>query len=119
MVANSSCHTAKTSGRLSSPAAAGVAKGERVLEVGPGMGALTRALLNAGAEVTAVEKDEALAALLRDSCGGYPAFTLHAADMLDFSLDALLADGAVSVSSSQFTVPSSQFRVSSFGFPIP
>jgi 16S rRNA (adenine1518-N6/adenine1519-N6)-dimethyltransferase len=31
--------------------------GERVLEVGPGPGGLTRALLRAGAEVTAVERD--------------------------------------------------------------
>ncbi len=95
-------------------AAAGVAKGERVLEVGPGMGALTRALLEAGAHVTAVEKDEALAALLRESCASYPDFTLYTADMLDIPLDALLSvgdgqkrvEGDVPVPSSQFPVPS-------------
>ncbi len=78
--------------------AAGVAKDEHILEVGPGMGALTRALLEAGAKVTAVEKDEALAALLRESCASYPDFTLYAADMLDISFDALLSVGGWIVS---------------------
>ena len=98
-------------------AAADVRLDERILEVGPGMGALTRALLEAGAKVTAVEKDEALAALLRESCASYTNFTLHAADMLDISLDALLADGAVSVPSSQFPVPSSPVPHSPFPVP--
>lgn len=38
-----------------------VAPGDRVLEVGPGLGSLTLALLDAGAHVTAVEIDERLA----------------------------------------------------------
>jgi len=40
--------------------------GDRVLEIGPGLGILTGALLAAGAAVTAVELDQRLAALLRD-----------------------------------------------------
>ncbi len=44
---------------------AGVGPGTRVVEVGPGLGSLTLALLDAGAdEVVAVEKDGQLAALL-------------------------------------------------------
>jgi 16S rRNA (adenine1518-N6/adenine1519-N6)-dimethyltransferase len=39
--------------------------GERVLEIGPGQGVLTRALLEGGAEVAAVELDPDLAAELR------------------------------------------------------
>lgn len=41
--------------------AAGVANGDTVLEIGPGTGTLTEVLLARGAQVIAVEKDEALA----------------------------------------------------------
>lgn len=44
---------------------AGVAAGDSVVEVGPGLGTLTTALLEAGAEVWAVEKDATLAAHMR------------------------------------------------------
>jgi 16S rRNA (adenine1518-N6/adenine1519-N6)-dimethyltransferase len=47
-------------------AAAAPAPGRHVLEIGPGIGALTGALLAAGADVTAVEVDERLAAHLRE-----------------------------------------------------
>lgn len=40
--------------------------GQRVLEIGPGRGALTLPLLKAGATVTAVEKDDVLAERLSD-----------------------------------------------------
>ena len=43
-----------------------VAAGDTVLEVGPGLGTLTRKLLNRGAKVVAVEFDKILAANLRD-----------------------------------------------------
>ena len=44
-----------------------VEPGDKVLEVGPGLGILTRALLRAGADLTAVELDRDLAAWLRES----------------------------------------------------
>jgi 16S rRNA (adenine1518-N6/adenine1519-N6)-dimethyltransferase len=47
-------------------AAAAPAPGGRVLEIGPGLGILTRGLLDAGAAVTAVELDRGLAAFLAD-----------------------------------------------------
>ncbi|HEX9550265.1 MAG TPA: 16S rRNA (adenine(1518)-N(6)/adenine(1519)-N(6))-dimethyltransferase RsmA [Candidatus Limnocylindrales bacterium] len=50
--------------------AAGAQAGDRILEIGPGLGILTGALLEAGAAVTAVELDTRLAALLRDRLGG-------------------------------------------------
>lgn len=40
--------------------AADIKKGERVLEVGPGLGVLTGALLESGAKVTAIERDRRL-----------------------------------------------------------
>ena len=43
---------------------AGVSAGERVVEVGPGLGSLTLAILETGASVTAVEIDHRLAARL-------------------------------------------------------
>ena len=42
-----------------------LAPGERVLEIGPGLGALTELLLNRGCPVVAVEKDAVLVDLLR------------------------------------------------------
>ena len=44
--------------------------GDRVLEIGPGLGLLTGGLLEAGADVTAVELDSRLAAFLRDRFEG-------------------------------------------------
>ncbi len=46
-------------------AAAAITPGESVLEIGPGPGVLTEALLEAGARVIAIEKDEKLAEHLR------------------------------------------------------
>jgi len=61
----------------------------RVIEVGPGPGGLTRALLEAGARVTAVEKDERFRPLLEDLAAAAPAGALS----LVFG-DALTADEA-------------------------
>lgn len=47
-------------------AEAGPLPGDRILEVGPGLGLLTGALLAAGSTVTAVELDRGLAAFLRE-----------------------------------------------------
>lgn len=44
--------------------AAEIKKGDRVLEIGPGLGVLTAALMEAGAEVTAVERDRRFVAYL-------------------------------------------------------
>ncbi|MBC7367334.1 MAG: ribosomal RNA small subunit methyltransferase A, partial [Undibacterium sp.] len=48
-------------------ALAGVAPGDTVIEIGPGLGTLTEALLTAGATVYAVERDERLLAHLTDT----------------------------------------------------
>jgi 16S rRNA (adenine1518-N6/adenine1519-N6)-dimethyltransferase len=63
-------------------AKAGVQPGERVLEVGPGLGSLTLGLLEAGADVVAVEIDGRLAELLPTTAArlqpGSPLQVIHA-----------------------------------------
>ena len=69
--------------------------GEAVLEVGPGRGVLTRALLEAGAEVLAIEVDPQLAQALRLELGARPdqeRLRLVCADALKVDLGALLCD---------------------------
>ena len=73
----------------------GAGAGSRVLEVGPGLGVLTEGLLLRGARVTALEKDPALAAWLRESlCKAFPgALALLEGDALEADWGALLAQG--------------------------
>lgn len=73
--------------------AVGAGEGDRVLEVGPGLGVMTEALLQRGIHVTAIEKDSALAAWLRDSLlKEYPdTFTLIEGDALETEWEPLLA----------------------------
>ncbi len=71
---------------------AAVGPGDRVLEVGPGTGTLTRALAATGAAVLAVEVDESLRPLLAESLAGV-AVELRFADALATDWDALLAPG--------------------------
>ncbi|HEX7417679.1 MAG TPA: rRNA adenine dimethyltransferase family protein, partial [Steroidobacteraceae bacterium] len=76
-------------------AAVGVQPGERLVEVGPGRGALTRRLLAALAphgghgSLDAIEIDRDLAAVLGDALAGAAGFTLHTADALKFDFSAL------------------------------
>ena len=73
--------------------AAGVQTDDTVLEVGPGLGTLTRQLLARGAKVTAVEFDEVLAAQLpKNVLGDNPAnsdLTVVQQDILRFDLTTL------------------------------
>lgn len=58
----------------------------RVLEIGPGQGALTAPLLEQGAFVTAVELDSKLVAVLKNRWGTDPRLTVTNADFLDWPL---------------------------------
>lgn len=55
---------------------AGITEGDLVLEVGPGMGILTRELLSRGASVTGIELDKEIAEFLRTDLGDVPTFNL-------------------------------------------
>lgn len=64
-------------------AAAQLAPGDRVLEIGPGLGPLTECLLETGAEVLAIEMDARLVAILRERLAAHPRLTLQHADGLE------------------------------------
>jgi 16S rRNA (adenine1518-N6/adenine1519-N6)-dimethyltransferase len=72
--------------------AAGIRAGEHVLEIGPGTGTLTRALLDAGARVTAVEIDARLSERLEGIFKGVDAFSLVRGDALKLSFARLLSE---------------------------
>ncbi|MCB1017933.1 MAG: 16S rRNA (adenine(1518)-N(6)/adenine(1519)-N(6))-dimethyltransferase RsmA, partial [Acidimicrobiales bacterium] len=57
---------------------AGVAPGDAVVEIGAGLGSLTTALVDAGADVTAVELDQHLVPVLRDVLAGTDARIVQA-----------------------------------------
>lgn len=67
-------------------ACSGVAKGKVVIEVGPGTGALTQGLLEAGAKVFAVEIDNRLYGVLEEKFGHNKNFSLKKCDILDVNL---------------------------------
>lgn len=56
---------------------------DRVLEIGPGTGTLTEALLETGASVLSCELDDSLAELLRERLGGRSNWALVHGDCLD------------------------------------
>ncbi|NPD30661.1 16S rRNA (adenine(1518)-N(6)/adenine(1519)-N(6))-dimethyltransferase RsmA [Eggerthellaceae bacterium zg-1084] len=63
-----------------------VSEGDYVLEVGPGIGTLTYALLGCGARVTSIERDRDLPAVLADTLAPFAErFELVQKDALDFA----------------------------------
>ena len=70
---------------------AAVRDGDLVVEIGPGLGSLTLALLEAGADVLAVELDASLAAVLGAVVADAGASDVHVADALTVDWPVLLA----------------------------
>ena len=71
----------------------GVGPGDRVVEIGAGLGSLTLALADTGAEVTAVEVDTGVVAVLRDVVADRANVTVVEADAMRVDWQALLAGG--------------------------
>lgn len=72
-------------------AAAELEGGDRILEIGPGKGVLTQALLPHVTAVIAVEVDRDLCAFLNQKLAAFPNFVLLAGDILSLDLEAMLA----------------------------
>ncbi|MDY0984419.1 16S rRNA (adenine(1518)-N(6)/adenine(1519)-N(6))-dimethyltransferase RsmA [Microbacterium sp. CFBP9023] len=86
--------------------AARVQPGERVVEVGPGLGSLTLAILEAGASVTAVEIDHRLAARLAQTAEehGVPADMLTVVDADALRITELPGEPTVLVANLPYNV---------------
>ncbi len=67
--------------------------GQRLVEIGPGRGALTDLLLDSGASLTAIEIDRDLAAQLRQRYAGHANFRLVEGDALHFDYGSLADTG--------------------------
>lgn len=78
--------------------AASVSADDRVLEIGPGPGGLTRALLEAGSKVVAIERDARCIAALEEVSNAYPGkLNVIEADALEIDERALLGPGIVKI----------------------
>ena len=71
--------------------------GEHVVELGPGLGTLTGALLRAGAHVTAVDMDRDMLRVLGEELGQVPGFRVIEGDATEVDLAGLSGGGAVAV----------------------
>lgn len=71
-------------------------RGRRIVEIGAGLGTLTGRLLEAGAEVWAVERDRDMCDVLRIELKDFDRFTLHEADAVKFDYAATARDGVPS-----------------------
>lgn len=71
----------------------GVGPGSRVLEIGAGVGTLTRGLAEAGAAVTAIEIDERLRPLLEETLAGVAGVDLRFEDATRIDMGGLLGTG--------------------------
>ena len=77
--------------------AAEIEPGDRVLEIGPGIGTLTQGLAEAGAEVTAVELDKKLPAVLAETLKAYENVTIVPGDILKVNSPAIMGDAPFKV----------------------
>src|SRR6266511_3110374 len=72
---------------------AGVEAGDRVLEIGPGLGSLTLALVERGCSVLALELDRKLASVVEKVVAGERDVRIVTGDALTVDLGALLGEG--------------------------
>jgi 16S rRNA (adenine1518-N6/adenine1519-N6)-dimethyltransferase len=78
-------------------AAAAIERTDTIIEVGPGLGVLTRALAERAAKVIAVELDRNMAALLRETLAGLPNVEIVQRDILETPPESLIGDAPYKV----------------------
>jgi 16S rRNA (adenine1518-N6/adenine1519-N6)-dimethyltransferase len=72
---------------------AGIGPGDRVVEVGAGLGSLTVALADTGADVLAIDVDPAMAPVLSEVVAGYPNVRILIADAVAADWGSVLRGG--------------------------
>ncbi len=77
--------------------AAEIQPGDRVLEIGPGIGTLTQGLAETGACVTAVELDKKLPAVLAETLKAYDNVTIVPGDILKVNIPEIMGEGPFKV----------------------
>ena len=77
--------------------AAEIEPGDKVLEIGPGIGTLTQGLAEAGADVTAVELDKKLPAILAKTLEGYDNIRIVPGDILKVDIPEIMGEGPFKV----------------------
>lgn len=68
-------------------------KGQRIVEIGPGLGALTVEILQKTGHLIAIELDRDLISQLNDQCQAYGELKLYQADALAFDYSQLVESG--------------------------
>ncbi len=68
---------------------------DRLVEIGPGLGALTLPLLEAAGRLQVVELDRDVIPILKESCAALGELTVHEADALKFDFRTLATDGPI------------------------
>jgi len=99
-------------------AQAEVTRGDYVVEIGPGLGALTEIVLDAGARVLAIEKDARLANFLREKFRDRQLEVLHA-DALKFDVRTLYRQPRVKLIGNLPYYVSSQLLLRYVNYPSP
>ncbi len=77
--------------------AVGAGPGDKILEIGPGIGTLTQGLAESGAAVTAVELDKKLPAVLAETLAGYDNVQIVPGDILKVDIPELMGNAPFKV----------------------
>ncbi|KZN13516.1 16S rRNA (adenine(1518)-N(6)/adenine(1519)-N(6))-dimethyltransferase RsmA [Marinomonas sp. TW1] len=67
-------------------------KGQRIVEIGPGKGALTEGIISVTERMDVVELDRDLIPILKVNLFRYPELTVHEADAMKFDFSSLVQD---------------------------